>query len=620
MKTIPWKLLSGAAILTWCLLLAAGCAEGDDEDPARIKDLHFFEIADNLIRGNRVSSGNTVKQPDTRMLAWTAPGDDGYDGKASLYDIRYIKQDDLERWGMDDAGRAMEKKWDDARELRGEDYPRKGGSLEQLLLPRISAGETLWFAMRTSDEVGHRPGISNVAGPFRIPILEIPLREAAGQTVDGYGRAVSSAGDVNGDEVTDFLVGNTVSGRVTLTAGVKISGLFEKTPNVHGVKALSVITGLSPFMTVKGNTADGFGSAVSGIHRINDDSISDVAAGAPAYDGGKGAVYVFYGSKDLPQTMDADTLEGKTGSPSGRLLTGEASGDNFGSAVSPAFDLDLDENAEFIVGAPGAFGTGAVYVFRGKDLASGSASQALLTIKGEQAGDEFGAVVSSISDVNGDEIPDIAVGAPGHDGDKGAVYVFYGGDAGAARFQSISPGPAVLDPASTPADVTIRGTISGGRFGKAVAAGGNLSGTEDAYYDFAVSGGSTVYVFFGGVSSLIPFPLQGSAVEGVDNEASARLSGPPGEDFSADIAGVGDINHDGRDDLLVGAPAASRCYLYTGPVTEGMAWSDPEVMTFEGETGSGFGFQVSGVGDANKDGFDDFLVGAPYLGIGYYRF
>ncbi|MFO8056153.1 MAG: hypothetical protein R6V10_02505 [bacterium] len=619
MKRKRLQLVLAALVISFVSF--TGCAGGDEEDPARITDLYFFRIADNLIRDTWVSAGTTTGEPDTRLLAWTAPGDDGYDGQASQYDIRYIRQKDLVRWGMEGSPRkALEEKWDDARQIMGEPYPSKGGSLEQMFVPRLNLGDTVWFAVRTADEVGHRSGVSNVAGPFRVPLLQIPLHESAGATVDGYGYATSSAGDMNGDGRNDLLMSNPDTGRVTITKGKKTEGLFELKKNAHGVKVHTAVAELTPLMTISGRIADGFGLAASGIHRVNHDSLSDVAAGAPDYDWGStvdaGAVYVIYGKKNLPGTMDANTLEGTTTSPVGRLLVGETAGGGFGSAVSPAFDLDRDGRAEFLVGAPAAFGTGAVYVFRGKGLTSGSASRALLTIKGEQTGDEFGAEVASISDVNGDEIPDIAVGAPGHDGGKGAVYVFYGGDAGVAGFQSVSPGSTVLDLSVKAADVTIRGTFTDGRFGKAVAAGGNLSGVEDAYYDFAVSGGSTVYVFFGGVSSLVPFPLQGASVERDDRQASALLSGDPVEDFGRSIAGVGDVTRNGRDDLLVGAPGVSSCYLYPGPITGGTV----EVMTFDGETASGFGFSVSGVGDVNRDEGRDFLVGAPDRGSGYFRF
>jgi len=625
MRTKSFMFGPAIGAIICCLLLVGGCAEGDDEEPARIKDLNFFKIADNLIFDNRVSSGNTAGETDTRILAWTAPGDDGFDGEAANYDIRYIKQEDLAKWGMEDTpARAMKEKWHKTREVIGEPYPKKGESLEQLFVPRLNPGHTVWFAIRTYDEVGHKSDISNLAGPFRLPLLKISLRETAGDTVDGYGSGVSSAGDMNGDGKTDFLSSNPGTGRVTVTAGKKMQGLTEKSENAQGVKVRSVKDELTPLLTITGATADGFGLASRGIHRIDDNVRSDIGIGAPGYDWGStvdaGAVYVFYGKKNLPSAMDADTLEGTTTGKTGRLIWGEEAGSGFGSAISPAFDINGDERAEFLVGAPYAFGTGAVYVFRGKGLVSGSASQALLTIRGEQAGDEFGAVVESISDVNGDDVPDIAVGAPGHNGGEGAVYVFYGGNSGVAKFTSITPGSTVLDLIQRPADVTIRGTFAGGRFGKSVTAGGDLSGNADSYYDFAVSGGNTVYVFFGGPSSLLPFPLQGSSVEGVDDEASARLSGTPGEDFGFDIAGVGDINRNGRDDLLVGAPGVSRCYLYTGPVTEGMAWPDPEVMMFEGEAGSGFGASVSPVGDSNGDNAEDFLVGAPDMGVVYYWF
>jgi hypothetical protein len=100
----------------------------------------------------------------------------------------------------------------------------------------------------------------------------------------------------------------------------------------------------------------------------------------------------------------------------------------------------------------------------------------------------------------------------------------------------------------------------------------------------------------------------------IDTVADLRLS--PGRDYFQvgwSLAIVGDINGDGIDDLLVGAPSDAlerrgRAYLYLGGVTMDTI---PDAM-FEGDGPFDMmGYSVSGAGDVNGDGMDDFLVGAP---------
>lgn len=598
------------------LMILAGCGEGDVTKPGRVRDLNFFFSADALIFDGRVKVGDTAGEPDTRLLAWTAPGDDGFEGQAALYDLRYLKATDLERLGVSDPERAMIDHWDKARQIYGEPYPRKGGELEQLLLPRMSPGDTLWFALRAVSKVARESKISNLAGPFRAPWLQLPLRPEPGMTALDYGLQVRGAGDVDNDEHTDFLIASPGQGTVTLTRGQKTRDLIRHQKNINGIPVLTMLPELVPTMTIIGDPADEFGASISGGHRLNDDKRSDFAVGAPGFDPGSavnaGAVFVFYGRKDMPETLDASLAD--------VILYGEA-GDRFGEALARGLDLVRDGFGELLVGAPDAFGTaGAVYVFRGKHLASGPASSAVLVIKGEAPGDRFGEVIANIGDVNGDGIPDFAVGAPGRSegglADAGAVYVFYGGDAGVAEFTTNRASHLTLDLSATPADVTIRGSAAGRRFGSAITAGGNLAGDQNGTTDFAVSGGDTVYIFFGGLDRPLSFPFSGSAVEGEDGHASVQLAGAPGEDFGFAIAGVGDLDGDGVDDLAVCAPGADACYLFRGRIVAG---SQP-AWTLLGPAGSGFGTSVAATGDSNRDGSPDLLIGAPLLGEAYFTF
>jgi len=156
----------------------------------------------------------------------------------------------------------------------------------------------------------------------------------------------------------------------------------------------------------------------------------------------------------------------------------------------------------------------------------------------------------------------------------------------------------------------IEGTSSLEYMGGDVSFVGDLNG--DGWQDFAIgdqrndSNGHTdngrVLVFFGGV--------------GLDSTPDLVMDGAAdGDEFGFQVAPAGDVNNDGKDDLVVGAPAydgpggtnAGRVYIYFG----GNPMDSTADLTMDGEaTGDWFGSSATGVGDLNKDGYDDVVVNA----------
>jgi hypothetical protein len=160
------------------------------------------------------------------------------------------------------------------------------------------------------------------------------------------------------------------------------------------------------------------------------------------------------------------------------------------------------------------------------------------------------------------------------------------------------------------ADINFTGEVKGDWFGSAVSGAGDVNG--DGYDDLAagapgdyitseINNTGKVYVFLGGAN--------------MDNISDVNLTGTGIRDhFGRSVSDVGDVNKDGYDDLVVGAPqnntgglSAGRTFVYYG----GMTMKNVPDLIFTGEADYNiFGCSVSGAGDIDKDGYKDILVGA----------
>ncbi len=151
------------------------------------------------------------------------------------------------------------------------------------------------------------------------------------------------------------------------------------------------------------------------------------------------------------------------------------------------------------------------------------------------------------------------------------------------------------------------GDVARERAGDSVAGAGDVNG--DGYDDFMVSSiglnDGHVYLFLGSSTRLVDGELRSSD--------SLYTAAEPREFAGDSVAGVGDVNADGYDDILIGAsmPFDDRLgcgYLLLGSPAgiPSMSLADAEQFGFAGRAGA----SVSGLGDINGDGFDDMIVGA----------
>lgn len=226
--------------------------------------------------------------------------------------------------------------------------------------------------------------------------------------------------------------------------------------------------------------------------------------------------------------------------------------------------------------------------FVASTAAVSSAQSPQYTLTGAAAYDRFGTSCAACGDVNGDGRPDVIVGAT----ENGNIFTIA---EGYARVFSGATGTVIY---------TFNGAVSNDQFGAAVGASDvNNDGRPDLLVGApgVSSGNGAVYVFNGLTGSSTPlFTFNGGANEGLGGA----------------VAGCGDVNNDGRADVIAGGPANNSnrgiARVYSG-------LNGSVLYTINGVNTQDFlGFAVDGAGDVNNDGFADFIVGSRSAGAKVY--
>ena len=316
-----------------------------------------------------------------------------------------------------------------------------------------------------------------------------------------------------------------------------------------------------------GDSAESVGVGLEGAGDVNRDGVPDVVTGAP----GSGRAYV---------------LSGRDGAVLQRLQGVAAEG--FGTSSGAAGDQDGDGYADVVIGVPGANasgqGAGSAIIY------SGRTGAVIAKLDGERAGDGFGSIVSG--NRNGKATP-VLVGAPrGGARQRGKVYVF--------------------SPLTAPARYVIDADSTGGALGAMFT---SLVGDVD--------GDKVLDVIAMDFANAALGPATGRAYvrSGATGLPLLTLTGEnAGDGFGVGAADVGDVNKDGRDDLLIGswqysrvAQSGGRIYLYSG--------KDGTILqTITGRIpGETLGFDAAGAGDVDGDGVNDFLVTSSWSNIKGFR-
>ncbi len=439
---------------------------------------------------------------------------------------------------------------------------------------------------------------------------------------DLCGGSVSDAGDVNGDGLSDVVVGALAAAGNTGQSYV-VFGRAVTTP----LDLQDVAWGKGGFAINGIDAGDYAGTSVSGAGDVNGDGLPDVIIGAPlASPGGRvsaGESYVVFGKADTAPVFLSDVVAGN----GGFVINGFHDGDLSGQAVSGAGDVNGDGLADVLLGAPNADphghgSAGECYVIFGKadtapvNLSDVAAGVGGFLMNGIDVIDYCGLAVSGAGDVNGDGLADLLVAAPDADANghfnAGETYVVFG-KAGTAPVE-------LSDVVAGDGGFVLRGIDVTDRSGWSVSGAGDVNG--DNLADVVVGAPFADPGFISAGESYVVFgKADGTVVELADvvsGTGGFAINGETTIDFSGRcVSGAGDVNGDGLSDLFVGAELASgsgKSYVVFGKA-DGTAVALTDVaagdggFAIDGINGYESGNSLSGAGDVNGDGRTDVMVG-----------
>jgi hypothetical protein len=430
-----------------------------------------------------------------------------------------------------------------------------------------------------------------------------------------FGVSVSSAGDVNGDGFSDLIAGAWMWSDDPLQPSEGAAFVFHG--STSGIVATSITDAQA---TIEGNEANLYsGTTIADLGDVNGDGFDDVAVsifGLTQPEPLEGGIAILHGGSSGIAGNPTEALASAADS----LIEGNMA--NIGPLeFAGAGDVNGDGYADMIVGSPPWEDSaphsdeGVVVIYHGS--ASGIQSNqtepftdaAYTVIEGNpnpHLNIQLGDRVMTAGDVNGDGYADIAAGANRYENgelSEGALFVFYGGPGGVPNSRT--------DPVEEVADIVIEGDMAGLFLGGNRPAAGDVNG--DGYSDLLVpaprysstqAGEGAVFIYHGAAEMLAEEP---------DGQFDAQQLG---SSLGWTCASAGDVNGDGRADLVAGAPWYDIGGQFVGRVrvfhgSSGPFLSSPDWIAEGSSASDRIGFWQASAGDVNGDGFGDLVVGVP---------
>jgi hypothetical protein len=374
---------------------------------------------------------------------------------------------------------------------------------------------------------------------------------------------------------------------------------------------------------ISDNIGNRIGFSVTGLGDVNNDGFTDFMFSNNSSSGGQNHAYIMYGDADgvnsgnVPALVDPligslNDIDAAAGEFGLIAIPNPTSGNTIETLVKGIGDFDGDGVEDFLVGQRNNDGVnpaaGVAYIV------SGATPNTYVSLLGFDSFDLFGSSIDSLGDINNDGYNDVIIGAPNavSGGDvTGKAYVVLGGpDNGWGSTISLT----TLTTTATSKGFSLQGGV-GHEFGTSVAGIGDFDG--DGYEDFAIGSPGFDY----------STDLDAGRVQiysGKTYNQLLQLIGAPGNvlgigtehGLGTEIMGIGDVNGDGKSDIMIGANSANaltgmnEAYIIFGGTTvsnnnisnigmTGYKISVPQTMEFIGG---------GAAGDFNGDGFDDFAV------------
>ncbi len=451
---------------------------------------------------------------------------------------------------------------------------------------------------------------------------------------------MTNAGDVNGDGIDDVIAGDPEASPNGFLSGSSYV-VFGKTTKFDATLDFSELDGTNGFRMDGETEYDQTGMRISSAGDVNGDGFDDVMISARNFDPNSydlaysGYSYVVFGKPaGFNATMNLSNLDGNNG-----FRLDGVDGERSGSSISDAGDVNGDGFDDVIIGALNADSngenSGSVYVVFGKagnfndimNLSSLDGNNGF-RLDGEFARNYVGNVVNNAGDVNGDGFDDLLIGVNNNDPNgpfSGSSYVVFGKATGFHATMNLSS----LDGTN---GFLLDGEMEFDQSGSSVSSAGDVNG--DGFDDVIIgaitaslNGGDSgsSYVVFGKATGFNAT----MNLSNLDGKNGFRLDGGQPWDEAGLVSGAGDVNGDGFDDLIIGAPGTDPNGESSGSgyVVFGKARGFEATMNLY-HLGSDSGFRLDGMephhflgnpvvskaGDINRDGFDDLIIGAAGAG------